>query len=133
MKNYFIIAINTDKGIRFIDDQDSDFGTANEDSAKEFDTEEEANEFIEENEYQNCSVREFKEPTFNVTKSYESKPSKNNIEEKEVSLEKALQSLNVSEMLWRKNGGLIVERTEFSLTVEELDGSETITWTIEEN
>lgn len=133
MKNYFIIAIETNKGTRFIDNQDSQNGTAFEDQAKPFDTKKAALEFIEENEYQNCSVQEFEAPTFNVTKSYESKPSKNNIEEKEVSLEKALQSLDISEILWRKNGGSIIERTEFSLTVEESDGSETITWTIEEN
>lgn len=72
------------------------------------------------------------ETLFNIKKTYTESPSKTKIEEKALTLEKAQFELDINENLWRKNGGYIVNRDEFSLTVEESDGSETITWTIEE-
>jgi hypothetical protein len=71
--------------------------------------------------------------TYNVNKQYEGKPSKNKVEEKEVTLDRAIQVLDITERLWRKNGGVIVSRSENELVCEESDGSEVITWTIEEN
>jgi hypothetical protein len=70
--------------------------------------------------------------TYNIKKSYDSKPSKNKTEEMGLSLEKAQFELDIIESLWRKNGGSVIERSEFELICEESDGSETITWTIEE-
>ena len=69
---------------------------------------------------------------FNIRKSYEGSPSKNKIEEKGLSLEKAQFELDINERLWRKNGGSVIERTEFQLVCEESDDSEVITWTIQE-
>jgi hypothetical protein len=70
--------------------------------------------------------------TYNIKKSYENSPSKNKIEEKGLTLEKAQFQLDINERLWNKHGGLVLERTEFQLICEESDDSETITWMIEE-
>lgn len=71
--------------------------------------------------------------TYNITKNYEGKPSKNKTEETGLSLEDATNALDHNERLWRKNGGAIISRTETDLVCEESDGSETITWSIVEN
>lgn len=68
---------------------------------------------------------------YNIKKSYDSKPSKNIIEEKGMTLENAKMQLDLNERLWKKNGGIVVERNDEALICEEADGSETITWTIE--
>jgi len=69
---------------------------------------------------------------YNVRKVYQEKPSKSGIEEKNVTLESAISCLDITEMLWRRNGGTVQQRTETLLTCEESNGSETITWIIEE-
>ena len=73
-----------------------------------------------------------KEIFYNLLKNYEEKPSKSHVEKKGISLEKAQFELDVNERLWNKNGGLVIERTDMSLTVQESDESETITWIIKE-
>ncbi len=76
----------------------------------------------------NCFlIKEFK-----VFKKYETKPSKNTTEKSGISLNEAIDVLDINEGLWKKHGGAILERTEISLTVEEPDSSEIITWSIEE-
>jgi hypothetical protein len=71
--------------------------------------------------------------TYNVVKSYEGYPSKTRIEKKEVTLNEATTDLDITESLWRKNGGSVIIRTEMELVCEESDGSNVITWTITEN
>lgn len=68
--------------------------------------------------------------TYNVLKSYTNKPSKNKIEEKNVTIDVAEQSLNISEHLWRKHGGTIISRSPTELVCEESDSSEIVTWQI---
>lgn len=70
---------------------------------------------------------------YNIRKEYEGKPSKNHIEEKGLTLEDAKFQLDINENLWRKNGGLVEQRTETTLIVSEADDSERITWTIFED
>lgn len=71
--------------------------------------------------------------TYNIFKSYDSKPSQNKMDERALLLADAIFQLDVNESLWRKNGGSIVERGDMHLTVAESNGSEVITWTIQEN
>jgi hypothetical protein len=59
METYFIIAIATNKGTRYIDNEDSQEGTLFEKNAQPFETQESAQSFIDDNQYQNCSVIEF--------------------------------------------------------------------------
>lgn len=58
-KTYFIIAIDTHKETRYIDNRDSERGTAFEEDAKPFDTKEEAQEFLDSTGYVNCWIKEF--------------------------------------------------------------------------
>lgn len=70
---------------------------------------------------------------FNISKSYEGSPSKNKPKyHTGHSWEDSINLLNSTEAAWRRNGGTIISRTESELIVEESDGSETITFSIEE-
>ncbi|NDC40426.1 MAG: hypothetical protein EBZ77_02590 [Chitinophagia bacterium] len=72
------------------------------------------------------------EKSYNVVKTYESKPSKNTVLLRNVTLEKADTELQIHHMLWRKHGGLVISYEPMKLVCEEDDESERITWTIEE-
>lgn len=69
---------------------------------------------------------------YNIKKSYDGAPSKNIIEEKGLTIDQATFQLDINERLWRKNGGLVIERTADTLVCEEADGSEKITWSLQE-
>lgn len=69
---------------------------------------------------------------FDIIKCYEGSPSKNKTEEKGLTFEEAKFELDINESLWRKHGGIVIERTEFRLVCEESDASEVITWSIDE-
>ena len=73
------------------------------------------------------------EQLFNIRKKYTERPSKSYIEKKGLTFEKAQFELDTNELLWNRNGGLVINRDELSLTVEELDESERIIWVIEES
>lgn len=71
--------------------------------------------------------------TYNIKKSYEGSESKtNNHYEKGLSLEQAQQFLDATERSWVRNGGLVIERNNTALVVEEADASNTITFEIVE-
>jgi len=70
---------------------------------------------------------------FNISKSYEGRPSKNNAKyERDLTWEESIGSLDAHEKSWKTNGGIIVSRTESELVVLEPDDSETITFSITE-
>jgi len=69
---------------------------------------------------------------YNILKSYENKPSKNTVDEKNKTLEEALQYLKDTARMWKDNGGAVIELTNETLIVEEANGSETITFSIVE-
>lgn len=69
---------------------------------------------------------------FNIEKKYESKPFKNCIWESNLSWEDATAEINRLENSWNRNTGLVLEISESQIVVEESDGSETITFSIEE-
>ena len=75
---------------------------------------------------------EIEATTYNITKSYEGFASKNRTVETGLSLEDANNYLNSTERSWKRNGGLIISKTETTLVVEESDESNTITFEIEE-
>lgn len=69
--------------------------------------------------------------TYRISKTYVGYESKNRPNyETGLTYENAIQFLNSTEYVWRKNGGNIEERTEDTLTVEESDGSQTIIFSI---
>lgn len=71
--------------------------------------------------------------TYNIKKSYEGFASKtNNKYETGLTLEQAQHSLDATEASWKRNGGLVIERKEMALIVEEGDASNTITFEIVE-
>lgn len=67
--------------------------------------------------------------TYTITKHYEGK-NKTLTEKTGMTLEAAQFELGLNESLWRKHGGIVHERTDYTLHVEEADSSETITWQI---
>ena len=65
--------------------------------------------------------------TFTISKSYEGHPSKNVKQYKTgLTIEEVKDFFDSTAARWARLGGLIVEQTEDSLTVEESDASETI-------
>lgn len=59
-QSYFIIAFDTNKGTRFIDNEDSIHGTSFESDAKPFDTRQDAQAFIDASGYV-CWIVEYSE------------------------------------------------------------------------
>lgn len=68
--------------------------------------------------------------TYKISKAYENKPSRNTTESRGLSIEQAIRELDIIEMLWEKNGGIVEVKTEDSIVCSESDDSERITWTI---
>jgi len=73
---------------------------------------------------------------YNVIKRFHGDSMRTNLAVKNnlygVSFQKAQEELVLNESLWNKHGGLVIDKTETSLTVQESDDSATITWSIEE-
>lgn len=69
--------------------------------------------------------------TYRISKIYVGYESKNRPNyQTGLTLDEAIKFLNTTEYVWRKNGGIIEERTEDTLTVQESDGSQTIIFSI---
>jgi hypothetical protein len=69
---------------------------------------------------------------FKIVKNYAKKPSKNTVWENNISWDDAVIEIARVASSWKRNGGLVIEETNTFVIVEEGDGSETITFSIEE-
>ena len=70
---------------------------------------------------------------FVIAKSYDGYPSRNQPRYKSITgWDNAVVYLDGIASSWKRNGGLIVSRSESELIVEEADGSMTITFEIKE-
>lgn len=69
---------------------------------------------------------------YSIKKTYHGHESKNRIDSKNLTLQQAKDELDTNERLWKKNSGVIIEKTEDTLTVEEDNGEGRITYSIEE-
>ena len=135
MKTVYVIKDNTagtHNGVtkNYIDNSGN--GTSLLENAKWYNSEKEAQEAIEENEWSSWAyVSEEEIPTYRISKTYVGFESKNRPSyETGLTLEEAIMSLDGIERNWKKNGGTIVDRTNDSLTVEEGDGSQVIVFEI---
>lgn len=70
---------------------------------------------------------------YSVKKIYEGAESRNKYEAKGVLWEQAVTELDITQSLWQNKGGVIIERTEDSLTVEEPNGEGRIVFKIIEH
>jgi len=69
---------------------------------------------------------------YEIIKSYEGFPSKTKTEASSLDIEEAFSIINWNARQWQRHGGLIVEQSDMYCILEESDGSNLITYKIEE-
>lgn len=67
---------------------------------------------------------------YQISKKYKENPTKNSIQETNLTIEDASFVLDLNESLWLKHGGTVLSKSETELVCEESDSSETISWKI---
>lgn len=137
MKIIYVIKDNTaasHNGVKkeYIDAKGN--GTSLLENAKWYYSNNEAQEVIDDNNWNSWAYVSKEEiPTYRIAKTYTEYPSKNKPNyQSGLTLEEAIQYLDGTERNWKHNGGIIVDRTDDSLIVEESTGDEIITFEIME-